>query len=80
MSTEGRLTQKERTEIEELISSFDDHGCGLGLDIKAQAALRRLLSALDDAEHAVNRYRVMSTGAGGSGRSGEADSRGPRDR
>ncbi len=44
------LTEDERAQIEALILSFDNHGCGLGLDIQAQAALRRLLGALDEAE------------------------------
>ena len=44
------LPTEEREQIEELIKSFDDHGCGFGLDIQAQIALRRLLDIIDDAE------------------------------
>ena len=44
------LPAEEREQIEELIKSFDDHGCGFGLDIQAQIALRRLLEIIDDAE------------------------------
>ena len=44
------LPTEEREQIEELIKSFDDHGCGFGLDIQAQIVLRRLLQIIDDAE------------------------------
>ncbi|MCH7800817.1 MAG: hypothetical protein IIC24_04640 [Chloroflexi bacterium] len=44
------LPTEEREQIEELIKSFDDHGCGFGLDIQAQIALRRLLEIIDNAE------------------------------
>ncbi len=50
------LTAEERTQIEELIRSFDNHGCANGLDIKAQAALRRLLHVLHEAEQAIEKY------------------------
>ncbi len=50
MSETRTLTASERREIEDLIRAFDNHGCGLGLDLKAQVALRRLLEALDEAE------------------------------
>ena len=50
------LTADERTQIEELIRSFDNHGCATGLDIKAQAALRRLLHVLYEAEQAIEKY------------------------
>lgn len=50
MIPQGSLTAQERAQFEALILSFDNHGCSLGLDIQAQAALRRLLAALDDAE------------------------------
>ena len=59
MSQAGFLTSEERIQIEGLIQSFDNHGCGFGLDIKAQIALRRLLSALDEAEQAVLKYQAM---------------------
>ncbi len=52
------LTAEERTEIEELISSFDNHGCANGLDIRAQAALRRLLHVLQEAEQAIEKYEA----------------------
>ena len=42
MSLEKRLTVDERAQIEALIQAFDNHGCGLGLDIQTQAAMRRL--------------------------------------
>ena len=45
-----RLTAEEREHIEELIRAFDDHGCSLGLDVRAQVAPRRLLEALEEAE------------------------------
>ena len=59
MSLENHLTADERSQIEALILSFDNHGCGLGLDIQAQIALRRLLSALDEAEQTAERYRKL---------------------
>ena len=59
MPPDKRLTMAERTQIEALIRAFDDHGCGLGLDIQAQAALRRLLEALQEAEQAADRYHAM---------------------
>ena len=48
-----RLTAEEQEQIEELIQAFDDHGCGLGLDLRAQVALRRLLEALEESERAL---------------------------
>ena len=54
----SRLTQEERTEIEELIKNFDKHGCGFGYDIQAQDALRRLLDALDEAEQVIEMYEA----------------------
>ena len=48
------ITADEREEIESLIRSFDNHGCGFGLDLKAQVALRRLLNALGEAELALD--------------------------
>jgi hypothetical protein len=53
MSQRWRLTARERSKIEALIRSFDDHGCGIGLDLQAQVALRRLLDVLDEAEKTV---------------------------
>ncbi|MCH8310615.1 MAG: hypothetical protein IIB17_09005 [Chloroflexi bacterium] len=47
------LPTEEREQIEELIKSFDDHGCGFGLDIQAQIALRRLLEIIDNAERSL---------------------------
>ena len=44
------LPAEEREQIEDLIKSFDNHGCGFGLDIQAQIALRRLLELIDNAE------------------------------
>ena len=38
---------KERQRVNDLIRAFDDHGCGLGLDLQAQELLRRLLEAVD---------------------------------
>lgn len=51
-----RLTEAERTQIEVLIQAFNNHGCSLGLDLQAQAALRRLLDALEEAEQIVEEY------------------------
>jgi hypothetical protein len=48
-----RLTSEELQQIEELIRAFDGHGCGFGLDLQAQVALRRLLEALKEAERAL---------------------------
>ena len=53
MPKANQLTHEERTDIEPIISSFDNHGCGMGLDIKAQIALRRLLDVLDQAEETI---------------------------
>ena len=47
------LPAEEREQIEELIKSFDGHGCGFGLDIQAQIALRRLLEIIDNAERSL---------------------------
>ena len=52
----NQLTEQERGDIEALIKSFDNHGCGMGLDLKAQVALRRLLDALDHAEETIASY------------------------
>ncbi len=51
------LSGEEKVQIEELIRSFDNHGCATGLDIKAQSALRRLLDALQEAEQTIRRYQ-----------------------
>ena len=59
MSLEKRLTVDERVQIEALIQAFDNHGCGMGLDIQAQAAMRRLLGALDEAERAVEQFQAL---------------------
>ena len=53
-----RLTIEEKTQIEELIRSFNNHGCSIGLDIKAQAALRRLLDALKEAEMTIDGFEA----------------------
>jgi hypothetical protein len=37
-----------RESVESLITAFDDHGCGLGLDLQAQKLMRQLLDAVDD--------------------------------
>ena len=58
MPLASRLTQEERSEIEELIKNFDNHGCGFGYDIQAQEALRRLLDALDEAEQVIEKYEA----------------------
>lgn len=58
MTLASRLTQEERSEIEELIKNFDNHGCGFGYDIQAQDALRRLLDALDEAEQVIEMYEA----------------------
>ncbi len=52
------LTDDERGHIEALIKSFDNHGCGFGLDIQAQAALRMLMDRLDDANQAINEFEA----------------------
>ena len=52
------LTTEERDHIDALIKSFDNHGCGFGQDILAQAALRLLLDRLDDANQAINAFEV----------------------
>ena len=51
-------TDDERGNIETLIRSFGNHGCGFGLDILAQAALRLLLDRLDDANQAIKKFEV----------------------
>ncbi len=58
MPLASRLTQEERSETEELIKNFDNHGCGFGYDLQAQDALRRLLNALDDAEQVIEKYEA----------------------
>ena len=52
------LTGEERNDIEDLISSFDNHGCGMGLDIKGQIAWRRLLDALDQVEKTITSHNA----------------------
>ncbi len=52
------ISQDERTEIETLISNFDDHGCGFGYDLQAQAILRHLLEVLAEAEQTIEGYRA----------------------
>ena len=37
-----------RESVESLITAFDNHGCGLGLDLQAQKLMRQLLDAVDD--------------------------------
>ena len=51
------MSPEENEQIENLIRSFDNHGCATGLDIKAQAALRRLLDALQEAEQTIQKYQ-----------------------
>ena len=65
MNTPGIFTQEERDEVDSLIASFEFHGCGMGLDIVAQAALRRLLGALDDANQTIERYEAEIVALGG---------------
>ncbi len=62
MSQTRRLTGGERGQIEELIRAFDNHGCSTGLDLKAQAALRRLLDALQEAEQTIEGYEAIRQG------------------
>ena len=62
MAETHNLTTEERDHIEALIRSFDDHGCGFGLDILAQAALRLLLDRLDDANQAINEFEARIGG------------------
>ena len=59
MHSNKHLTENERSQIETLILAFDNHGCGMGLDIQAQAALRRLLTAIDEAEQTAEQYRTL---------------------
>ena len=56
MPQANQLTHEERTDIEDLITSFDNHGSGMGLDIKAQIALRRLHDVLDQAEETIDSH------------------------
>ena len=58
MAQTHNLTADERDHIEALTRSFDNHGCGFGLDIQAQAALRLLLDRPDDANQAINAFEV----------------------
>ncbi len=53
MAQAHNLTDEERSHIEALIKSFDNHGCGFGLDLLAQAALRLLLDKLEEANRAI---------------------------
>ena len=66
MSQNKHLTEDERAKIETLILAFDNHGCGMGLDIQAQAALRRLLTAIDEAEQTAEQYRTLLLEQGGN--------------
>ncbi len=52
------LTDKERDHIDALIKSFDNHGCGFGLDLLAQAALRLLLDKLHEANQAIEQLEA----------------------
>ncbi len=56
------LTDDERVNIEALIKSFDDHGCGFGLDLQAQVALRLLLDKLAEANKAINEFEAQYGG------------------
>ena len=47
------LPADEREQIEDLTISFDNPGCGSGLDIQAQITIRRLLEIIDNAEGAL---------------------------
>ena len=47
------LPADEREQVEDLTISFDNPGCGFGLDIQALIALRRLLEIIDNAEDAL---------------------------
>ncbi len=58
MAQTYNLTADERDHIEALIRSFDNHGCGFGLDIQAQAALRLLLDRLHNANQAIEKFEV----------------------
>ncbi len=44
------LTADERSEIDDLLAKFVNHGCGMGLDVRAQAVIRRLLEVVDASE------------------------------
>ena len=57
MPTKSQITKEEREDIETLIKAFDYHGCGFGLDIQAQSALRRLLDALDEANRIIGTHQ-----------------------
>ena len=57
MPTKSQITKDERESIEALIRSFDNHGCGFGLDLQAQSALRRLLDALDEANRIIGEHQ-----------------------
>lgn len=59
MAPAHMLTSKERRKIEELIKAFDNHGCGLGLDVKARAAMRQLLDVLDEANGIIQEHRYL---------------------
>lgn len=65
MSTSAIFTQEERDGVDALIASFDNHGCGMGLDIRAQAALHRLLETLDAANEKIDRYETEIVSLGG---------------
>ncbi len=60
MQSQQFLTEDERSEISQLINAFENHGCGLGLDLRAQKALQRLLDALRLAERSADNYRAMT--------------------
>ena len=44
------LTDEECSEITDLLERFDNHGCGMGLDVRALAVIRRLLELMDNSE------------------------------
>ena len=55
-----RITIADRERIEKLIRSFDNHGCGFGFDVQAQAELRLLIDALDEANRLIDEYKGRS--------------------
>jgi hypothetical protein len=63
MANQQLISVEERRDIEALIKSFDNHGCGMGLDLIAQKALRRLLDALGDAEKIISNQGSAQAGA-----------------
>lgn len=58
-SQPSQLTVSEREEVQDLIKAFEGHGCGTGLDVRAQGMLRHMLEVVDEVERLLTASNVQ---------------------